>query len=132
MKILVVHNLALMRAGLRNVVAELGQQVTALEAADGTAALNAAERNLDLDLVLLDITLPDMHGLGLLDTLHERHPTVPLVLVSARDDDHTAVIEALKHGASGYIPRAASKADMVAALREVLAGAAAVPRPRKH
>jgi DNA-binding NarL/FixJ family response regulator len=71
------------------------------------------------DLVLLDLTLTDVHGLAGLRRLREDHPYVPVVILSAQDDRDT-VLAALDAGAMGFISKAAAPAELRAALTRVL------------
>ena len=71
--------------------------------------------------MLSDIALTGIDGLACLNIFRTRFPASPVVLVSAYDDAHT-VNRALKHGASGFIPKAYSTERLLAAIRQVLAG----------
>lgn len=121
LNLLVIEDHALVREGLVRVLRQLEPEVTVFEAGDCNSAITVLEREQDLDLVLLDIALPGLDGLGCLDLFRERFPSVPVVVVSAYDDGHT-VNRALKHGALGFIPKAYSTEKLVAAVRQVLAG----------
>jgi DNA-binding NarL/FixJ family response regulator len=129
-KILIVDDHQLIREGLRPVMPQLADapdQVTVLEAGTLRAALEIAATNPDLDLVLLDLHLPDVAGFDALARLQERHPAVPLVVMSGADDPDL-VRETLAHGALGFIPKTSSSAVIVGALRLVLAGGTYLPR----
>ena len=86
MKILICDDHALVREGLRGVLAELGGPVELLEAAEGGEALRLAERHPDLDLLLLDLRMPGMDGWAGLRRFRTLHPTLPVVIVSASED----------------------------------------------
>jgi DNA-binding NarL/FixJ family response regulator len=126
MKVLIVDDHALIRDALQRVVASLVPGTVVLEASEPRAAFEAIEREPDLDLVLLDLALPGMHGLTALRTLRERHPAVSVVVVSASVDRDT-VKRALDCGAMGYIPKSSSNEVLRSALQLVLAGGVYIP-----
>lgn len=121
LKLLVIEDHALVREGMAQVLRQLDTEVTVFEAGDCDAGLNIIEKESDLDLVLLDLALPGLDGLGCLPLFRNRYPAVPVVIVSAYDDVHT-VSRVFKHGASGFVPKAYGTEKLLAALREVLVG----------
>lgn len=126
MKILVVDDHALIRTALRGVLGELDRDVTILEAGDCRKAFDLIERQQDLDFVLLDLSLPGMHGLAALEELRTRHPALPVVVLSS-SNDRASVIRALDQGAMGYIPKLSSNEVLISALRLVLSGGIYIP-----
>ena len=70
------------------------------------------------DMVLMDIHMPGVDGLTCLDRLHERHPKVEVVLISAGADEGE-IRDALRRGASGYLVKSINPNDVPAALRQV-------------
>ena len=132
MKILMVDDHHLIREGLRPVLRQLapegsGEAAKVLEAASFQAALGVASANPDLDLVLLDLRLPDVTGFAALADLQERHPSLPVVVVSGEDDPNL-VRMALEHGALGFIPKSSTSQVILSALRLVLSGGTYLPR----
>jgi two-component system, NarL family, nitrate/nitrite response regulator NarL len=129
MKILLCDDHALFRAGLALVLGELGGpdgDVELLEAEACRAALALAGDHPDLDLVLLDLDMPGMDGLAGLRRFRSEHPALPVVVVSA--SERTADVRAaLDGGASGFVPKQSSRAELLAALRLVLDGGRFVP-----
>jgi len=126
MKILVVDDHALIRTALRGVLGELDRDVTVLEARDCRSAFDLIDAQPDLDLVLLDLNLPGMHGLAALDDLRARHPALPVVVLSSAND-RASVMQALEQGAMGYIPKLSSNEVLISALRLVLSGGIYIP-----
>jgi len=126
MKILVVDDHALIRTALRGVLAELDRDVTILEAGDCRSAFDLIETHPDLDLVLLDLNLPGMHGLAALEELRTRHPALPVVVLSSAND-RASVTQALDQGAMGYIPKLSTNEVLVSALRLILSGGIYIP-----
>ncbi len=126
MRILICDDHALFREGVRLVLGELDDAVDLVEAADVAAALALAEANPDLACVLLDLHLPGMDGFAGLRRFRSRHPTLPVVIVSASEDP-ADVRAAVAGGASGFIPKGSTGRQLVAALRLVLSGGVYVP-----
>lgn len=126
MKVLVVDDHTLIREALRNVLAELEPGTRVVEAADGEAALAAAARERNFDLVLLDLNLPDMEGLFALGALRRDHPATAVVVLSGVRDADT-VNAAIDLGAAGFISKSTPHAVMLGALRLVCAGGTYLP-----
>ena len=126
MKILLVDDHSLFRDGLRHLLNGLDANATVLEVGSGSEALAAVGQNPDLDLILLDLSLPDLDGLEILTRLHDGQPEVPVVVLSG--SEHVSdIIAALEAGARGYIPKSSSSQVLCAALKLVFAGAVYVP-----
>lgn len=110
----------LFRRALVATVREVLPQARCLEADTlaATRALLGAEPA--TDLVLLDLHLPDSHGLMGLSTLRCEHPAVAVLMVSAHDDPHT-IRRALAYGACGFVSKSAGIEELGRALTTVLA-----------
>ena len=126
MKILLADDHALIRSGLRNELGQLDGAVEFLEAWDEPTLRETLEHHDDLDLAIVDLGMPAMAGVATIAALRQRHPTVPLIVLSAADAGSTAR-EALRAGAAGFIPKAAIARVMLQAIRLVLAGGRYVP-----
>ena len=128
LKVLVVDDHALIRQGMRPLVERLGdgEPVAMLEAATYTEALACIAAHPDLDLVLLDLRMPDVTGFAALADIEERHPDVPVVVMTG-EEDPALVREAFEHGALGFVPKSSPPAVIAAALRLVLSGGTYVP-----
>jgi len=126
MKILMVDDHVLIREALRGVFMELQSDATVLEASDCDLTLRLIEQNADLDLVVIDLSLPDRDGFSLLAELRERHPLLPIVVLSALND-RANVMKALDLGALGFIPKNGRREIMLSALQIVLAGGMYIP-----
>ena len=127
MKILVVDDHVLIRDALRGVLCGLkGETTVILEAPDSHAALRQLEQHGDVELVLLDLNLPDRDGLDVLQELGSLWPTVPVVVLSAFHA-REKVSKALELGAVGFIPKSARREVMCSALNLVFAGGVYVP-----
>lgn len=127
MKILVVDDHVLIREALRGVLRELkGEATLIVEAADARQAMREIEQNGTVDLILLDLGLPDRDGFEVLGELGVRYPTIPVVVLSAYRDRAT-VTRALDAGALGFIPKSAHRDVMLSAFNLVFAGGIYVP-----
>ncbi len=126
MKVLIVDDHALVRDALARVLSAIVPGVVLREAAEPASAFEIVEREIDLDLILLDLALPGMHGLTALKSLREKHPAVSVVVVSA-STDREIVKRALDYGAMGYIPKSSSNEVLKTALQLVLAGGVYIP-----
>jgi DNA-binding NarL/FixJ family response regulator len=80
----------------------------------------------DLALILLDLQLPDRDGFAALAELRERHPAIPVVMLSAFNNRDN-VVKALDGGALGFIPKTGSRELLLSALRLILAGGIYIP-----
>jgi len=128
--ILVVDDHALIRQGLKPLLAQLAEPgsepVEVLEAASYGEALERIASRPDLDLLLLDLRMPDVSGFAALSDIEERHPDLPVVVMTGEDEPEL-VREALEHGALGFIPKSSAPAVVLNALRLVLAGGTYIP-----
>ena len=116
----------LFRGALKEALVSLGGVAAIHEAGDFDSAKALLLANEDVDLVLLDLSMPGASGLSGLISLRGIHPTVPMVVVSAHDDPVT-IRRALDLGASGFISKSASMDEIRGAVRAVLAGDIAAP-----
>lgn len=126
MKTLVIDDHFLIREALCGVLKEVQDNVVVLEASDSRQAIERVEQHPDLDLVLLDLYLPDRDCFGLLVELRERFPMIAVVVHSA-NDEHDSIVKAFELGAVGFIPKNASRGTMLGALRLVCSGGVYVP-----
>lgn len=119
-KILIVDDHAILRAGLKHLLSEYADLVVAGEAANGQEALEQV-RNYNWDVAVLDMTMPGKSGIELIKQLKQLAPRLPLLILSMHKEDVYAV-RALKAGASGYLCKDNAEDQLVAALRKVAAG----------
>jgi two-component system invasion response regulator UvrY len=120
MRILIVDANAVVRRGLREIIADEFGGCAFGEAADGETAVAEIEARA-WDLVLLDISLPGRSGIGILDKVKRLRPALPVLALTMRPDRHYAVC-ALRRGAGGYITKDAPPRDLLDAVRRVLRG----------
>lgn len=131
LKLLVIEDHALVREGLVRLLKQLEEEVIIVEAADGEEALIALASADDFDLVLTDLAMPNTDGFSTLDIVRQRHPDLPVAVISAYDDQPT-VTRVLNHGAAGFIPKAYSGDGLLSAVREILAGNIFIPGASSH
>ncbi len=111
----------LFRGALRQALAGIGGDPDILEAGDFDTARSIVAANDDLDMILLDLSMPGVSGLSGLITLRGLQAGVPVVVVSAHDDPET-IRRALSLGASGFISKSSSMDAIRAAISTVVAG----------
>ena len=126
LKVLAVDDHPLILEALRQILRQLDAELVLLEAEDLGSALDAARRNPDIRLILLDLSLPHASGFDVLHQLREQFPAMPVVVLSA-SDDHATVTRALDAGAMGFIPKTSSPQVMLRALEVVFSGAVYLP-----
>ena len=126
MKILVVDDHVLIREALRGLFRELKPDALVFEAADAAQAMEQLAAQPDIALILLDLSLPDRDGLGLLAELRARHPAISVVVLSGFAD-RANVMRALDQGALGFIPKSAGREVMMSALSLVFSGGVYIP-----
>jgi DNA-binding NarL/FixJ family response regulator len=119
-RILLADDHAVVRRGLRLVLeAEPDLHVVA-EVGDGAEALSRAGRE-DVDLAVIDITMPRMTGLQAARELHRRRPGLRILMLSMHENERY-LYEALKAGASGYVLKTVADRDLVEACRAAMRG----------
>ena len=126
MKILLVDDHQMFREGMVILLKRLDANVVAVEAASCAEAFASLAREPDVDLILLDVGLPDMSGLDGIAIIRERHPGIPIVVLSSQED-RASVLHALDAGAMGYIPKTSSSDVMIGALQLILANGIYLP-----
>jgi DNA-binding NarL/FixJ family response regulator len=106
--------------GIRRVLEDVPDIEVVGEAGSGSQVLPLIGQT-DPDLVMLDIRMPQLDGLGCLDRIRKRYPNVKVVMLSAYTDrEHIAA--ALKRGASAYIAKTVNPLDLASALRQAFDG----------
>jgi DNA-binding NarL/FixJ family response regulator len=119
-RILVVDDHALVRRGLIEILQSLPDGVEFGEAGSAAEALVLA-LGARWDVVLLDLGLPDRHGLDVLRELHQARPTLPVLILTMFPEDQLA-LRVLELGASGYLTKESAPEELVRALQRVMSG----------
>jgi two-component system, NarL family, invasion response regulator UvrY len=117
---LIVDDHPIIRKGIKDLLVEEGLCHAVVEADSAEAALEAVRRE-PWDLLLLDVALPDKHGLEVLKEVKLLRPALPVLMLSLYPEREFA-LRAIKAGAAGYLTKDRTPAEVVTAIREVAAG----------
>ena len=123
-RILLADDHALLREGLRGIIASQPDMEVIGEAADGLEAIVKA-KELRPDLILMDIQMPGCDGLEATLKIKQALPDTVIVMLTVRDDDEK-LFEALKNGAQGYLLKDIRSRELLEMLRGALRGEAAL------
>ena len=126
MKLLIIDDHPVLRDGLASLLKQAGPETVIVEAPDAREGIRLAEGLADLDLVILDLTMPGMPGFEALSELGLKRPDLPVIVLSSSEDPRD-VRKALAAGALGYVPKSASKHVLLSAIRLVLNGDLYIP-----
>jgi DNA-binding NarL/FixJ family response regulator len=119
-RVLLADDHVVVRNGLRMVLESQPDIEVVAEAGDGADAVQKAIKT-DVDLAILDVTMPRMTGLQALAQLHRRRPELRVLMLSMHDNEQY-FFQALKAGASGYVLKSAANRDLVEAVRASMRG----------
>jgi DNA-binding NarL/FixJ family response regulator len=121
-RVLLADDHEVVRSGLRMVLEAQSDIEVVAEAGDGAQALEQALAE-EVDLTVLDVSMPRMTGLQAAAELHRRRPELRILMLSMHDNEQY-FFEALKAGASGYVLKTAANRDLVEACRACMRGEA--------
>ncbi len=119
-RVLLADDHAIVRSGLRAVLEDEADIEVVAEAADGIEAVDKAMSD-EVDLAILDVSMPRLTGLQATAELHRRRRDLRVLILSVHDNEQY-FFEALKAGASGYVLKSAANRDLVAACRAAMRG----------
>ncbi|HJS94293.1 MAG TPA: response regulator transcription factor [Solirubrobacteraceae bacterium] len=119
-RILLADDHALVRHGLRMVLEAQPDMHVVAEVGDGAQAVERGVQD-DVDLAVIDITMPRMTGLHAARELHRRRPELRILMLSMHENERY-LHEALKAGASGYVLKSVADRDLVEAVRAAMRG----------
>jgi len=120
LKILIADDHAIVRQGLRQIVAGNEEMMVSAEAASGSEAIQKT-RETEPDIVLLDISLGDRHVIDVLKQLRREFPKLKVLMLSMFSEEQYAV-RAIKAGAAGYLNKQSAPAELMTALNVVARG----------
>ena len=116
----------LFRGAMREAISGLLKQVDIAEAGTFDDVVELLERGSEVDLVLLDLTMPGVRGFSGLMYMRAQYPGVPVIVVSANDDP-AAIRRCMEFGASGFIPKTLGVEAMRGAISRILSGGVWTP-----
>jgi two-component system response regulator NreC len=119
-RLLLVDDHEVVRTGLRMLLESQSDIKILAEASTGAEAIQMA-REFKPDVVVMDITLPDITGIEATRRLKERQPEIAVVALTIHEDEQY-FFEMLQAGASGYVPKRAAPEDLITAIRAAFAG----------
>jgi DNA-binding NarL/FixJ family response regulator len=119
-RIAIVDDHAMVRAGLRQFFADQPDFTVVAEAASGREALDIVRRG-EVDVIVLDIAMPDQSGVDALAAIRSRAPDLPVLILSGFPEAHYATT-LLRQGASGYLNKDCDPEEIVKAIRTVFRG----------
>ncbi|WP_296449416.1 response regulator transcription factor [Rhodoferax sp. UBA5149] len=119
-EVLVVDDHAIIRDGLKKILADTDDLVVAGEAGTGNAALEKV-RERDWSLLILDLSMPGRNGLELIKLIKSERPKLPILIFSMHHEEQYAV-RAIRAGASGYLSKDGDSELLLPAIRKVAAG----------
>jgi len=120
MRILLADDHTILRAGLKMMLNAQPDMEVVGEAQDGRQAIQEAQR-LQPDVVLMDITMPDMNGIEATKHIKRNHPAARVLILTMHEHDEY-VFQALRAGASGYMLKEAADTDLINALHIIQSG----------
>jgi DNA-binding NarL/FixJ family response regulator len=123
-RVLLADDHAIVRAGLREILADTGDIEVAGEATNGHEVLELV-RARDFDLAVLDMSMPGRSGIELIKLVKAERPKLRVLVLSMHGEQQYAV-RAVKAGASGYLTKESAPDQLVAAIRRIAAGGAYV------
>lgn len=126
MRILIADDHALFRSGLSTSLGLISPQAVIIEASNFSQALKILDSEQKMDLIIVDLDMPDMHWEEGLQFLKNKAPDSRFVVVSASEDNRS-IKKALEKGISGYIPKSADIKVLKAALNLIIDGGTYLP-----
>ncbi|MBF8265309.1 MAG: response regulator transcription factor [Dehalococcoidia bacterium] len=119
-KIFLADDHLILREGIRSLLQKLPDIEVVGEATDGETAVNEVSRIIP-DVVLMDITMPKLNGLEATRQIKEKHPQVKVLILTMHETGQY-LSEMLQAGASGYVVKTTTSADLISAIRAVYHG----------
>jgi DNA-binding NarL/FixJ family response regulator len=125
-RLVIADDHPLFRGALREAVSGLFEGVDIAEAGTFDEITGLIERGGEVDLILLDLTMPGVRGFSGLMYLRAQYPSVPVIVVSANDDP-AAIRRCMEFGASGFIPKTLGVEEMRSVIARILKGGVWTP-----
>ena len=119
-RVFIADDHAIVREGLKQILAESSDMIVAGEAENGLDAIKLFRKS-KCHVMLLDISMPDRSGIDVLKQVKKENPEIAVLMLSMHREDQYA-IRSLKAGASGYLTKQSAPRELVTAIRQVAAG----------
>ena len=119
-KILIADDHAIVREGLKQIVAEEKDMLVAGEAGNTNEMFELLKKD-DFTIIILDISMPGRSGLEALKFLKKNYPEVPVLILSMFSEEQYG-LRALKAGAAGYLKKVSAPTELVSAIRKIVSG----------
>lgn len=120
LNVLIADDHELIRRGLKQLLDDTDDMRVTGEAGSGMEAVSMLRTN-RYDVVLLDISMPDKHGIDVLKQIKSEHPDLPVLILSMHPEEQYA-LRSMKTGAAGYLNKQSAPAQLVRAIRQVAQG----------
>ena len=119
-RLLIADDHAVVRQGIRQILTDAPEVKVVAEAATGMEALELM-RDADIDLVILDLSMPGLSGLDIVRQMRQDRPAVRILVLSVHPEEQYAV-RVMKAGASGYLTKDSAPEELISAVRYIAAG----------
>jgi len=126
-KILIADDHAIVREGLKQIVAEENDMKVSGEVSSAAELIEKVEKE-NFDIVILDINMPGRSGLDALKDLKKIKPNLPVLILSMFSEEQYG-LRAIKAGASGYLKKVSAPTEMVIAIRKIVSGSKYINQP---
>lgn len=124
-RVMTVDDHPLLREGIASVIEGEGDMVVVGEATNGREAIEAFRR-LHPDVTLMDMQMPEMHGVDAIRTIRDEFPTAKVIVLTTFDGDMQA-LQAMRAGAQAYLLKSSLRKELVETIRAVMAGRKRIP-----
>jgi two-component system, NarL family, invasion response regulator UvrY len=119
-KILIADDHPIIRHGLKQIISEESDMKICGEAENGNQIFELIKEK-DFDILILDISLPDINGIEVLNKLKKNHPDLSVLVLSAHSEDQYA-LRTIQAGAMGYLNKITATEELVNAVRKIISG----------
>ena len=117
---MIVDDHPIVRSGLKNIISDEKDMQIVCEASTGNQAMEMVSK-IEMDIIVLDISLPDISGFEILTRLNNLYPDIPVLMLSVMSEDLYAS-KTLKAGASGFINKESAPEELIVAIRRIISG----------
>lgn len=120
--VLLADDHVILRKGVIEILESANDIKVVAEASDGAEALNLVQdKSLNLDIAVIDLNMPEIHGLDLLKQIRSIKPDLPVMVLSMYPEDQYAR-RVLKNGGAGYLTKESAPDELIKAIRRIMQG----------